>query len=176
MNISKKQIGFLMFSSLAPLVAYSQVYLTEEQALQAIFPGEKFTRVTFELTSSEVDSIEKKADEKVRNKSITAWVSKMKNIVFIDQVLGKHEFITLAVGITSAGKVKDIEIMEYRETYGYQVHEETWKKQFEGKDATARLKLGKDIINISGATLSSAHVTDGVRRLLQTYETLKSRI
>jgi hypothetical protein len=29
--------------------------------------------------------------------------------------------------------------------------------------------------NISGATLSSAHVTNGVRRVLQTYELLKNR-
>ncbi len=32
------------------------------------------------------------------------------------------------------------------------------------------LKLTEDIQNISGATLSSKHITDGVRRLLATYE------
>jgi len=38
------------------------------------------------------------------------------------------------------------------------------------------LKLNGDIKNISGATLSSKHVTDGVKRVLRLYETsLKGR-
>jgi hypothetical protein len=36
------------------------------------------------------------------------------------------------------------------------------------------LKLTRDIQNISGATLSSKHVTDGVRRLVTTYAVLLS--
>jgi FMN-binding protein len=43
-------------------------------------------------------------------------------------------------------------------------------EQFVGKTASAPLKLDADIRNISGATLSSRHVTEGVRRLLATYE------
>ncbi len=39
------------------------------------------------------------------------------------------------------------------------------------QDRNARhLKLTEDIQNISGATLSSKHITDGVRRLLATYD------
>ena len=45
-----------------------------------------------------------------------------------------------------------------------------WRQQFVGKRAGQSLKLGSDIKNISGATLSSKHVTDGVRRLLATYQ------
>ena len=95
-------------------------------------------------------------------------VSSKKNILFVDQAVGKHEFITYAVGISENKKVQGIEIMEYRETYGSDVRKVEWRKQFVGKDASAPLKLGKDITNISGATLSSAHITAGVRRLLQT--------
>jgi FMN-binding domain len=32
------------------------------------------------------------------------------------------------------------------------------------------VKIDKDIKNISGATLSSVHMTDAIRRLLYTYE------
>jgi Na+-transporting NADH:ubiquinone oxidoreductase subunit NqrC len=60
--------------------------------------------------------------------------------------------------------------MEYRESYGYEVRDAKWRAQFTGKTARAPLRLDQDIKNISGATLSSRHVTEGVRRVLAFYE------
>ena len=88
----------------------------------------------------------------------------------IDRVLGKHEHIKYAVGITAGGTVKQIEILEYSESYGYEVREASWRSQFVGKSASSPLQLNVDIKNISGATLSSRHIADGVRRLLALYE------
>ena len=59
--------------------------------------------------------------------------------------------------------------MQYRESYGGQVRDPRWRAQFTGKRAGQSLQLGREVKNISGATLSSKHVTDGVRRLLATY-------
>ena len=84
----------------------------------------------------------------------------------VDEVVGKHEYITYAVGLSAAGAVQGIEIMDYRETYGGEVRNPKWRAQFAGKTKDATLQLDKDIKNISGATLSSRHITDGVRRLL----------
>jgi Na+-translocating ferredoxin:NAD+ oxidoreductase RnfG subunit len=170
------KLGFLIASSAVPLVAYAHVYLSEEQALGSLFPGEKFTRKLVELKPDEVKKIEDVSGERVRNTSLVVWTGAAGNTVIIDQALGKHEFITYALGLTKARAVEGIEILEYRETYGYQIREEPWRKQFQGKDAKAALKLGKDIVNISGATLSCSHVTGGVRRLLQTYEVIRERI
>ena len=39
-----------------------------------------------------------------------------------------------------------------------------------GKTSQSTLKLDRDIKNISGATLSCRHITDGVKRLLAFYE------
>ena len=38
-------------------------------------------------------------------------------------------------------------------------------------EKAARLKLDEDIANISGATLSSRHIAEGVRRLLAIHDT-----
>ena len=103
-------------------------------------------------------------------------VSQESNAVFIDQVIGKHEFITYAVGISKEAKVVGVEILEYRESYGHQVRREAWRRQFIGKNKTSELELNKDIKNLSGATLSSAHITEGVRRLLFNYEQIKNRL
>ena len=166
----------LATAAVAPWVAYSQVYLTEDQALHAIFPGESFVRKVVALSPAEIRKIEKTSGENVRGNTLTAWVGSKKNVVFVDQALGKHEFITYVVGINAKKTVQGIEILEYRETYGYQVRGEQWRKQFVGKDANSPLKLTKDITNISGATLSSSHVTGGVRRILQTYEIVRERL
>ena len=41
-----------------------------------------------------------------------------------------------------------------------------WRRQFVGKDKRDKLRVGEDIGNISGATMSATHVTDGVRRIV----------
>jgi Na+-transporting NADH:ubiquinone oxidoreductase subunit NqrC len=87
-------------------------------------------------------------------------------------VIGKHEFITYALALTPDGTIRGIEILDYRETYGGEIRNPNWRRQFVGKRSGSRLRLDEDIKNISGATLSSRHVTDGVRRLLAIYQLL----
>ena len=66
--------------------------------------------------------------------------------------------------------MKGVEVLEYREAYGDQIRNPEWRKQFLDKGPDTKLQLGKNIHNISGATLSCKHITDGVQRLLATYE------
>jgi Na+-translocating ferredoxin:NAD+ oxidoreductase RnfG subunit len=79
------------------------------------------------------------------------------------------------VALDDKGAVKAVEILEYREAYGGDVRNEQWCAQFVGKTHDSDLKLTHDIQNISGATLSSKHVTDGVRRLVATHAILLGR-
>jgi Na+-translocating ferredoxin:NAD+ oxidoreductase RnfG subunit len=102
----------------------------------------------------------------VRSRKVDVWKVDGGGWLIVDEVLGKHEFITYAVGLNADGSVKQIEIMDYRETYGYQVRNADWRAQFVGKTSQSNVVLGDGIQNISGATLSSRHITDGVRRVL----------
>jgi Na+-translocating ferredoxin:NAD+ oxidoreductase RnfG subunit len=163
----------LALTAPAAYVAHAETYLTEEKAVAVMFPGIKMTPRWIDLTDSQRKAIEKASGEKVREKRVRAWWGPKGQAVFIDQVIGKHEFITYAVGVASNGTVKNIEIMDYRETYGYEIRRPEWRRQFIGKTLQNPLKLDEDIKNISGATLSSAHVTAGVRRVLGTYGILK---
>ena len=86
-----------------------------------------------------------------------------------DRVVGKHLYIDYAVALTPAGAIHSVEILEYRESYGGEVRSSSWLAQFVGKTSGSALKINSDIRNISGATLSSAHVTEGVKRILATY-------
>jgi Na+-translocating ferredoxin:NAD+ oxidoreductase RnfG subunit len=84
----------------------------------------------------------------------------------VRNVKGKEQPITYLVAIDSADALKDIDILVYREAYGGEVAYEPWRKQFRGKTSSAPLAVGKDIRNISGATISSNAVTRSVRRAL----------
>lgn len=103
------------------------------------------------------------------NRRLKAWRVSTGGWFIIDEVLGKHEFIPFVLALDKDGAIRGIEILEYHEAYGDQIRLRAWRAQFVGKRSGARLKLDADIKNISGATLSCRHVTDGVKRLLATY-------
>jgi len=149
---------------------YATTYFNVEQAQQAIFPGAKLTKSFLALNDKQADDIGNRTDVNVRNKEVRMWRVDGGGYFIVDEVVGKHEFITYAVGLNADGSVKQIEIMQYNESYGYQVRDPKWLAQFTGKTSAAPLKLEGDIKNISGATLSSRHITDGVKRLLATYD------
>ena len=154
----------------AAVSVHAVTYLNVEQAQQAIFPGKKLTTAAVKLTSEQRKAIEKDSGIRVRNPEQKVWKVEGGGWFILDEVLGKHEFITYAVGLNEDGSVKQIEVLDYRETYGGQVRDEKWRAQFTGKKHGAKLKLDEDIQNISGATLSSRHIADGVRRLLAFHE------
>jgi Na+-translocating ferredoxin:NAD+ oxidoreductase RnfG subunit len=96
-------------------------------------------------------------------------ISKAKALLGFAQVRnvkGKDQPITFLVAIDSANALKDIDVLVYREPYGGEVAYEPWRKQFRGKTSAAPLEVGKDIRNVSGATISSHSVTLGVRKAL----------
>lgn len=94
---------------------------------------------------------------------------KLLGLFVVDHVIGKHLYIDYAVALDTTGRVMRVEILQYRESYGGEVREPGWLAQFVGKTSGSPLKVGGDIRNISGATLSSLHVTEGVKRILATY-------
>jgi hypothetical protein len=84
----------------------------------------------------------------------------------VRNVKGKDQPITYLVATDSTDALRDIDILVYREPRGGEVAYEPWRKQFRGKTSEAPLQVGKDIRNVSGATISVNAVTRGVRRAL----------
>jgi len=95
--------------------------------------------------------------------------SQVLGVFVVDHVIGKHLYIDYAVAIDTGGRVRRVDVLQYRESYGGEVKESSWLSQFVGKTSGSALKVNSDIRNISGATLSSQHVTEGVKRVLAAY-------
>lgn len=151
--------------------AYAIDYFTAEQAQKQIFPdAQVFKPMLVKLSSVQRDQIKALAGVRQRWEEQKVWRvekdGKLAGWFIVDDVVGKHEFITYGVGITPDGHVVGVEVMSYRETKGDQVRDAGWRKHFAGKTLADPFKLDEDVPNISGATLSSRNMLDGVKRLL----------
>lgn len=168
----KSEFAFiaLPLTALVAPSAFAVQYLTTDQAQNEIFPGKSFTAAPIKLTNTQRKEIERAGGVRVLRDEQHVWRVSGGGWFIVDEVVGKHEFITYALGLKADGSVKQIEIMDYRETYGGEIRNASWRAQFVGKTSKAQLKLESDIKNISGATLSCRHITDGVKRLLAFYE------
>ena len=74
--------------------------------------------------------------------------------VVIVEEIGKHRPITFAVGVEADGALRDIVVLAYREAYGGEIRDKRFLKQYRGKTMAAPMQPYRDIINISGATMS----------------------
>lgn len=165
----------LVAAAAVPSPAFAVQYLTQEQAQHALFPeATGFVSVPLKLSAAQKKAIEEAGKVRVRMDALSVWRAeaggKTVGWFLMDEVYGKHEFITYAVALDATGGVRGIEIMDYRETHGSEVRNAKWRAQFHGKRSGAPLVLDEDIRNISGATLSCKHIADGVKRLLISYE------
>jgi Na+-translocating ferredoxin:NAD+ oxidoreductase subunit G len=153
----------------APL--YAETFLTQEQAQRVFFPqATAFVEHPVALSDEQRKAISKLAGVKQRNSSQATWQvmqgDQPLGWFLVDEVIGKHEFITYALGISPLGEVIGVEILVYRETHGGQVHESEWREHFHGKTLADPFELDNDVPNIAGATLSCRNVMNGVKRLL----------
>lgn len=172
--------AFLLPTVVCVSPAFAIDYLTVPQAQTLLFPAAK-TFTDHALTISpeqrarikELSGIDQRAGTQAvwraeRDTQFLGWL-------MVDDVVGKHEFITYAVALSPQGVVLGVEILSYRESHGGQIRNPAWRLRFVGKALADVPKLDDAIPNISGATLSSRHVVDGVKRLLAIHTLLLSK-
>lgn len=152
-------------------------YLTVAQAQRALFPqADAYDERTLALDDAQRRAIRRQAGTRQREATQRVWRARRGDEVLgwmlLDEVIGKHEYITYAGAVSPQGAVLGIEILSYRETHGGEVREPEWRANFVGKTLEDPFRLGGDVPNISGATLSCRNVTDGVKRLLVIWDLL----
>jgi Na+-translocating ferredoxin:NAD+ oxidoreductase RnfG subunit len=146
-------------------------YLSIPQAQAVLFPaGTRFEKTPVTLTGEQLKQIKDRSGSRQREKSPAVWKAvkggEHLGWFVVDNVIGKHEFITYGAALSASGTVLGLEILTYRETHGEEVSDKQWRAKFRGKTLSSPFKLDEDIPNISGATLSCRSLTDGVKRLL----------
>ena len=149
-------------------------FLKIEEAQKITFPEAREFKVSHVVFSEEQKKlIENESGIPVTSRAQKVWTVTGQNgeklgWFVVDYVIGKHSLIDYAVAIDSNKQVLDVEVLSYRESYGGEIRSPSWLEQFKGKKSSDHLTLNDDINNIGGATLSSRHVTEGIKRILST--------
>lgn len=153
------------------LPAQAEVYFSEDQALKLAFPrADRIEKQLIALTADERATIDKRLGTRASPRIFKYWVGSQKGVVIgyavIDDVLGKDQPITYMLSVDEKLVVRSVEILAYRESRGGEIRQADWRAQFDGGRAESPLRIGSDIRNIAGATISCRSLTDGVRRQL----------
>jgi Na+-translocating ferredoxin:NAD+ oxidoreductase RnfG subunit len=161
-------LGLAIMST--PIIAQAKIYISADQAQKILLPNQSLTKNSIIITDDLQEKMRSASSIRYPFKGERVWKAANGSWLVIDEVIGKHEMITYAVALSPTGSVLGIEILEYVESYGYEVAELEWRKQFIGKTVNDPIKLNQDIQNIGGATLSCKHITDGVKRITVFFE------
>jgi FMN-binding domain len=159
----------------APVVVAAD-YMTVDEAQKAVFPeADAFQEIVIAQQSpAQLQALIDLAGPQPAHGAIRIWRAtrdgRLLGHVFVDEVIGRQNLITYAVGIGSAGELRNLEILAYRESHGSEIRNPAWRAQFDHRSALDQVRFRTDIKNISGATLSSEHVTEGVRWLMALWQ------
>jgi hypothetical protein len=151
--------------------AFATQYLNVEQAQKLMFPdASAFREQNLALSLPQMQQVEKLAGLAARSVNWRVFGAykgeALLGYMVLDDVVGKFELISYAVGLNPDASVRQVEVLVYRESHGGEIRMPAWRRQFVGKSAAGGgLAVGEGIANISGATLSCTHLTDGVRRI-----------
>jgi hypothetical protein len=167
--------------ALAPAGVFAAVFMEVEQARRLLLPdADQYLSVVLGLDAGQLDAIASQSETVLpRRFAPQVWqaqaAGKSLGWVAADRVIGKYDWIDFAVGFSPEGAVLGLEILAYRESHGAEVRQASWRKQFQGRKGPQQMRFADDIRNISGATLSCQHVTEGVQRLSALVGLLKAR-
>ena len=161
----RSQLFLLPAAMFASAPSAAATFMTIEQAQASIFPGATFTANFVTLDPRQINAVMKDSEVSLWTANIKAWRVSTGGWFILDQVRGRDDWISYAVGITPEGGVKQIEILECLDGYDG-ISRPDWRAQFLGKRHGNSFG---DIETISGATLSSVQMAQGVKRVMSTY-------
>lgn len=148
-----------------------QVFLTEEAALKSVFPeADKIVKNVHAFSSEEKKRIELQSGWVLSETTVTVHQGFLngqpQGWAIVTEEIGKFKPITFIVKVSNEGKVERVEVMVYREAVGSEVRRQRFARQFKGKTARDPLRINRDILNITGATMSVQAITAGVKKVL----------
>jgi len=174
-------VGILVLVLLPPVAFGQGVYFDRAAVLKAFFAASErvgYVTVKVDLTK-EGAALQRRLRYRPAKAEYVVFVAttsgKVDGYAVLDEELGQHLPISFAVQLDPGGAVVRTEVMVYREGYGQEIREQRFRNQFVGRDASAPLRLGDDVVAITGATISSRSAAEVVRRAVALIELVRQR-
>ena len=152
-----------------------QVFLTEEQALLKVLPDcDEILYDEIILTDDEKTQLQNRLRRKIFENSLITYIGintgKVAGYAIITEEVGKFHPYTFIVSVSPKGEIREIAILVYRESRGAEIAHKRFLHQFKGKSLKSPLRINRDIINITGATMSVVTMCTGVKKVLAVIE------
>jgi Na+-translocating ferredoxin:NAD+ oxidoreductase RnfG subunit len=171
-------------------VCFAFTVLTEEEALKEVFfEGAEIETETQTLSGDDLKTIKERlggelvfhqegsesAEVRSERKYKFYFAKKdgeRKGVALIDVQPGKWGPVTFITAMDIRGTIKAVRVMSYEEIRGRPIARRAFMNQYRGKTVNSTLTVGKDIVGISGATISSRSATFAVKKALVLYDEL----
>ncbi len=163
-------VAFLAVLAMAIGAQAQQTYWETEELLVDFFPdADRITYFRGDLATTDLDVLERRLGYRAERSTWTVFVAlvgdEVAGYAVIDEEQGQHEPITFAVRLSPESVIDRVEVVVYREHYGDEIRDRRFRAQFVGRDWHDDLRLGRDIVAVSGATISSRSLAVGARRV-----------
>ncbi|MEE8359669.1 MAG: FMN-binding protein [Candidatus Omnitrophota bacterium] len=89
--------------------------------------------------------------------------------VVMDTVYGRRGPIQYMLSLDPDGKIKEVVLLDHSERLGKPSAMRRFLRQFAGKTARDKLRLKKDIHAVTGATVSSRSISNGIRKAIHVF-------
>ncbi len=150
---------------------HAEVFMSEEDAVKIVLSkSQRVRKEVLQLTQDKKDLIEQRIGWKFPEEAFEVYVGetgeKIDGYAMVHNTIGKHKHMTYMVGVDATGACSDVELLVFREARGSEVGRKRFNVQYEGKTVSDPIRINKDIINITGATMSVRSISAGVKRVL----------
>ncbi|WP_447974140.1 FMN-binding protein [Nitrospira sp. Kam-Ns4a] len=150
---------------------WGEEFMSEEDALKLMLPkSERIRKETIRLTPEKKQVIESRIGWHFPEEEFQVYVgetgAKVDGYAIVENTIGKYKHMTYMVGVNPDGEVTNVELLVFRDARGSEVGRKRFNVQYEGKTVFDPIRINKDIINISGATMSVRSMSAGVKRVL----------
>lgn len=152
-------------------MSMAEIFMSEDEGVKIMLPkSERVRKDVITLNPEKKSQIEERIGWKFPEESFEVYVgetgTRVDGYAVVQNTIGKHKPMTYMVGIDGQGSVSDIELLVFRESRGSEIRQKRFNSQYEGKTVLDPVRINKDIINISGATMSVRSMSAGIKRVL----------
>jgi hypothetical protein len=150
---------------------WGEEFMSEEEALKLMLPkSERIRKERLTVNPDRKQAVEARIGWKFPEEEFEVYIgetgSKIDGYAMVTNTIGKYKHMTYMVGVDPFGEVTNVELLVFRDARGSEVSRKRFNAQYEGKTCLDPLRINKDIINISGATMSVRSMSAGVKRVL----------
>ncbi len=150
----KRNLYLLVFLMVAVQgVVSGKVIVEPKDYVKTVFKGDPPEPKVLWLVGNIKKEVKKILGHKYHKIRVKYWKNNEKTVWILEEI-GKEKYITTGIVVNNNAQIKDVSVLIFRESRGWEVKYDFFTKQFDGLRQKENTQLSNHIDAITGATLS----------------------